>query len=100
MSINDEHEFVMADLANDLTVLGDAALCDDFDEARFRARMVVEKAETAGLADMARAAKDLVTSLGPVGTHPGLGYGVEILRVADELDKLGLQRLRHACRRC
>jgi len=95
MSIKDEHEFAMAHLAHDLTVLGDAALRDDFDEARFRARMVVEKAEAAGVADVANAAKDLVASLGPVGSQPGLGYGVDILRVAEELDKLGYQHLRH-----
>ena len=101
MSIKDEYEFAMAHLAHDLTVLGDAALRDDFDEARFRARMVVERAEAAGVADVANAAKDLVASLGPVGSQPGLlGYGVDILRVAEELDKVGCQHLRHARRRC
>jgi hypothetical protein len=100
MHIDDERAFALAHLSHDVAVLGDSALHADFDEARFRAGLIAEKAEAAGLVDVVKAAKDLAASLGPVGTQPGLGYGVDILRVADELDKVGFQRLRHTRRRC
>lgn len=73
--------------------MGDAALGSDMDEARFRAQLIAAKADDAGYVDLALAAAHLVAVLGPVGTTPGVGYGAGMLRVADELDRLGFEPL-------
>ncbi|MGF6709504.1 hypothetical protein QFZ41_000468 [Luteibacter sp. W1I16] len=83
---NDEKQVVLAHMVSDAAAVGAAALCHDFDEARFRALLIARCAEVAGFANVARAANDLVEALGPVGSQPELSYGASMLRVADELD--------------
>jgi hypothetical protein len=59
------------------------------DEARFRAQLIVAKADAAGHLDLVLAAAHLVHILGPAGTTPLPGYGADMLRIANELDRIG-----------
>jgi hypothetical protein len=63
-----------------------AILAGDIDEARFRTHLLVAKADIAGLERVAAAAGTLLAALGPAGSPPGVGFGAEILHLADELD--------------
>jgi hypothetical protein len=66
--------------------VSNAALSGNFDAARFHVRLLIAKADIAGLEEVSRVAIELLSSLGPSGTHPGRGYGAGLLRVADALD--------------
>jgi hypothetical protein len=88
-STREHHILDVAMLVREAAAMGDAALASDLDEARFRAQLIAAKADDAGYVDLALAAAHLVVIFGPVGTTPSPGYGAGILRVADELDKLG-----------
>ena len=90
MNENDDFNLSVARVMSDAAALGDAALSGDFDEARFRAHLVVDRARALGLRDVASAGEKLISALGPAGTHPSLGYGVDILRVTDALDSIPL----------
>ena len=81
----------VAVLVREAAAMGDAALASDLDEARFRAQLIAAKADDAGYVDLALAAAHLVVIFGPVGTTPSPGYGAGILRVANELDRLGFE---------
>lgn len=63
-----------------------AALAKDFDEARFRAKLVEDKALAANLPKVAAAAAHAIERLGPPGEPPKPGYGEAIYRVASALD--------------
>jgi hypothetical protein len=89
----EETILTVAEIVRDSAAMNDAALAGDFDEARFRALLVASKADAAGLVDVALAAAYLVTVLGPVESNPGAGYGAAMLRVADELDRVGFEPL-------
>ena len=71
-----------------------AVLVGDFDEARFRTNLLVAKAAIAGLTNVAIAAGELSDTLGPPGAPPGVGFGAEILRIADELEAASTARPR------
>lgn len=81
----------VAVLVREAAAMGDAALAMDLDEARFRAQLIAANADDAGYVDLALAAAHLVVIFGPVGTTPSPGYGTGILRVANELDRLGFE---------
>lgn len=83
----------VAALVREAAAMGDAALAMDLDESRFRAQLIAAKADDAGYVDLALAAAHLVVVLGPVGTTPSPGYGAGMLRVANELDRLGFTPL-------
>jgi hypothetical protein len=59
-----------------------ATLHRNFDEARFRARMVVGKAYGEGCFEVAAAAARVVEALGEPGTTPRRGYGGLMLQLA------------------
>jgi hypothetical protein len=69
--------------------MGDAALAGDFDEARFRASLIIETADAAGLVDVVLAAARTLDQLGPAGGTPKRGYGTAILLLADRLASTG-----------
>jgi len=73
----------------DANAAGDAALERDFDEARFRANLLAEKADALGFPTLAAAAALLMTQLGPVGAAPDSGYGATMLQIAVELEAIG-----------
>lgn len=62
-------------------------------EARFLARLIMAKAEVAGLADVVLSAIHALDRLGPQGAAPRAGYGASLLQVADELDKVAFRPL-------
>ncbi len=73
--------------------MNDAALANDFDEARFRAQLVMSKACAAGHVNLSVAAAHVVHLLGTPGSSPAPGYGAAMLRVAEELDAVGFTAL-------
>jgi hypothetical protein len=82
-----------AAVAAEAVAVSNAALAGDLDEARFRADLLAAKADIAGLSKVATAAADLVLALGPAGTEPRSGYGVNLVRVADELDAVAPMKI-------
>ncbi|KJV31290.1 hypothetical protein [Luteibacter yeojuensis] len=68
----------------DAIALGDAALAEDFDEARFGAKLLIARAESLGMASLVHAAKVIEATLGESG-EPLPGYGAAILGVAKTL---------------
>jgi hypothetical protein len=82
----------VAAMIADANAAGDAALRQDFDEARFRTHCLKARAIALGFNSVAAAAASLTTRLGPVGAAPSLGYGASMLAVADELDLINLSR--------
>jgi len=90
---NEDHILAVAEIVRDAVAMNDAGLAGDFDEARFRAQLIVAKAHEAGFHDVVIAAAHLLKVLGPVASVPREGYGSGMLRVADELDKVGFNRL-------
>lgn len=88
MRLSDDKVLALADLANDALALNKAALAGDYDEARFRAQMITEKALTAGYDALASAASTTHRSLGAVGTTPEAGFGYGILNIADQISRL------------
>lgn len=83
----------VAEIVRDSAAMGDAALAGDFDEVRFRAELIAGKADAGGYIDLVLAAAHLLTILGPLGAPPSPGYGAGILRIANELDRIGFTRL-------
>jgi hypothetical protein len=90
MGANEQSVLSFARVVLEATALSEAALAGDLEEARFRTHLLVAKADSAGFAGVARAAAALLESLGPPGESPRLGYGVGMLRIADELDSVVL----------
>ena len=88
-----ESLLAVAEIVRDSAAMNDAALAGDFDEARFRAELIAGKADAQGYVDLALAAGHLVTVLGPVGTVPKSGYGAGMLRIANELNRIGFTPL-------
>jgi hypothetical protein len=83
----------VAEIVRDSAAMNDAALAGDFDEARFRAQLIVAKADAGGHVNLVLAAGHLLTILGPIGTTPLSGYGAGMLRIANELDRIGFTPL-------
>jgi hypothetical protein len=93
MHAAEDHILTVAEIVRDAAAMNDAGLARDFDEARFRAQLIVGKSHEAGFHKVALAAAHLLKILGPLGSVPGEGYGSGMLRVADELDKVGFEPL-------
>jgi hypothetical protein len=93
MDAREESMLAVAEIVRDSAAMNDAALAGDMDEARFRAQLIVAKADAAGHLDLVLAAAHLVHTLGPAGTTPLPGYGAGMLRIANELDRIGFTPL-------
>ncbi|MEZ2417655.1 hypothetical protein [Luteibacter sp. RCC_6_2] len=93
MRNRDETILTVAEIVRDSAAMNEAALAGDFDEARFRVQLIVAKADAAGYLDVVLAAAYTMDRLGPMGSTPRDGYGVGMLRVAGELDKIGFDPL-------
>lgn len=65
----------------------------DLEEARFRAQLIVAKADAASHLDLVLAATYTLDRLGPYGGEPRDRYDAGILRVANELGKIGFDPL-------
>jgi hypothetical protein len=89
MEPTEESILAVAEIVRDSAAMNDAALAGDLDEARFRAQLIVAKADAAGHLDLVLAAAHLVHILGPGGTTPLPGYGAGMLHIANELDRIG-----------
>lgn len=71
----------------DAFAIGDAALAEDFVEARFRTRLVIAGAKELGMMALFHAAKVVEATLGDCGP-PLPGYGAAILGLAKHLRPL------------
>lgn len=88
MDTLEESILAVADLTLEGQALSRAALEQDFDEARFRAGVMVEIATGSGCARVAAAAANVLERLGPFGARPKKGYAEAILKVASAIDVL------------
>jgi len=90
--MDSEEQLVLnfAAVAQEAAAMSDAALAGDLEEARFRARLLIAKADRARFVGVSLATADLLATLGPPGAPPDVGYGAQMLRVADELDAVPL----------
>lgn len=57
---NEEAILAVAEIVRDSAAMNDAALGGDFDEARFRAKLIVGKADAAGYLDLVLTAAHLL----------------------------------------
>lgn len=86
-----EFTLAVAEIVRDSGAMNDAILAADFDEARFCAQLIFAKADAAGHLDLLLAAAYTLDRLGPAGSSPRDGYGAAMLRVANEIDKIGFE---------
>jgi hypothetical protein len=93
MDRNEESILAVAEIVRDSAAMNDAAFAGDIDEARFRAQLIVAKADAAGHVDLVLAAGHLLHTLRPTGTTPLPGYGTGTFRVANELQRIGFEPL-------
>lgn len=93
MNAAEEFTLTVAEIVREAADMGDAALAGDFDEARFRATLIIALADAAGLNDVALAAARALDKLGATGEKPKSGYGAAILSLADRLDAVGFDPL-------
>ena len=89
MDAREAQILTIAEIVHESAAMNDAALAVDFDEARFRAQLVVAKADASGLVDVVIAAARVLERLGPLGTQPTGGYGEAMLALAHSLDNVG-----------
>lgn len=93
MSPHEDIVLAVAEIVRDSAAMNDAALAGDFDEARFRAQLIVAKADGIGLLDVVLAAAYVMDRLGQTGAEPQKGYGESMLRLAHTLDNIGFEPL-------
>lgn len=93
MHADEPQILTVAKIVPDATSMNDTGLAGDFDEVRFRAQLIVGKADGAGFIEVVLTAAHLVNILGPRGTVPRPRYGAGMLRVANELDEVGFEPL-------
>lgn len=84
----EESILAVADITFEAEAISRAALDRDFDEARFRAEVMVERATVLGFDHMAAAAANVLERLGPFGALPNKGYAEAILKLASAVDAL------------
>lgn len=84
----EESVLAVAEIVRDSTAMNEAVLAGDYDEARFRAQLVVAKADAAGHRDVMLAGAFVMDRLGPVGSVPRGGFAAGMLRVAEALDAI------------
>jgi hypothetical protein len=83
-----ESLLAVAEIVRDSAAMNEAVLAGDYDEARFRAQLVVAKADAAGHQDVVLAAAFVVDRLGPLGSVPRAGFAAGMLRIAEALDAI------------
>lgn len=83
----------VAEIVRDSAAMNEAALARDFDESRFRAQLIVAKADAAGLEDIVLAGARVLDRLGPPGYAPRQNYGEAMLGLAHALDAIGFDPL-------
>ncbi|WP_072321153.1 hypothetical protein [Luteibacter sp. UNCMF366Tsu5.1] len=93
MNPREETILAVAEIVRDSAAMNDAALAFDFDEARFRAQLIVGKADAVGLLDISLSAARVLDRLGPLGAVPRSGYGDAMFAVADQLGRIGFAPL-------
>jgi len=93
MQRREERVLSISEIVRDAAAMNEAALALDFDEARFRARLVIDKAEVAGMHVAVDAAMRVAALLGRTGTDPLPGYGEAMLALASALDDVGFDPL-------
>lgn len=79
---------LLAELNLDGEALCDAALEGDWDEVRFRCRLLTAGAASCGLIDVGVSVALLAHLMGPVGTAPRPGYGAVMLAISTQLEAL------------
>lgn len=92
MNPAEESILAVADMVLDSAAMGDAILHGDYDEARFRAQLIVTKADAAGHQHVVLAGVFLLDRLGPLGSVPRSGFSAGLLRVAEALDAIEYAR--------
>lgn len=92
MDTREEAILATADIAREGEALSQAALLCDFDEARFRASLILEKATDARLDRVTAAAAHALERLGPVGGIPHSNYGHALMQLAAAVDVLWFDR--------
>ena len=93
MQRREEQLLITAELALDALALSRAMIDGDFQESRFRTRLIATRAPAAGMKDVAQAAADVIALLGPAGTLPLPGCGQAIAQLAASLDDAQLRLL-------
>jgi hypothetical protein len=88
MWLQDDQNMFAADLAFEALSMNEAALHRNFDEARFRARMIGGKASAEGHFEVVELAARIVNALGEPGTMPRRGYGKPMLELANLIGAL------------
>jgi hypothetical protein len=95
MRPRDDQTLFAADVATEALAMNEAALHRNFDEARFRARMVVGMAYGEGCFEVAAMAARVVEALGEPGTTPRHGYGELMLQLAHVIGTLIGEPVQH-----
>lgn len=75
-----------AGLALDATALGRAVLAGDFDEARFRARLILRYASLSELSAVGDATQAVLHALGRPGSAPSSGIGGALIQLSQAID--------------
>lgn len=84
--IDEERVLRLTAIVLDSAAMNDAFLSGDYDESRFRAHLLVAKADVAGLTELALAAAFAIEQMGPVGTQPLSGVAFTLIRIAEAID--------------
>lgn len=84
--VDEQRVLAVAAIVADSVAMNEAFLSGDYDEARFRAQLMLVKADVAGLTEVALASAFAVERLGPVGSEPLDGVAVTFIRIANALD--------------
>ena len=79
----------ISEIVRDAAAMNEAALALDFEKGRFRAQLVIDKIEVAGMHVAVDAAMRVATLLGHPGTDPRPGYSEAMLVLASTLDDIG-----------
>jgi hypothetical protein len=85
-TIDEDILLARAQLAIDAMAISRAMLDRDFDEARFRAHLVLCEASTMGLPAVGASAQKILDVLGPLGTAPAPGIGRALLELSGAID--------------
>jgi len=83
-----ESLLAVSEIVRDSAAMNQAVLAGDYDEARFRAQLIVSKADASGHRNVVLAGAFVMNRLGPLGTVPRSGFAAGMLRVAEALDAI------------
>ena len=82
----EESILAVADITLEAEAINRAVLDRDFDEARFRTGVMVERAKALGFDHVAAAATNVLERLGPFGALPNKGYAEAVWKLAGAVD--------------